>query len=398
MINKFILILVVIGIGWAPATFAETISDKMAGRILLQTESYGRAWYVDPVSRSRFYLQDGNTAYTLMRNLGLGITNSNLAKISTNPTTSPTALALKMRGRILLQVESKGEAWYVHPTTAHRTYLPDGNSAYSLMRSQALGITNANLSKISMNNKQLAQDTTFNDVAYVHLKNGQRVSGQFENQILSPASMTKLMTALTLLDSPNFDWTKQIIITDSHLKYPQTLVGNATTSEIKLNAGDIYSQADLWIAMLVASSNQATIALVDATGLTREQFVERMNNKAKELNLTKTVFYDPTGLNAHNLTTPTEMALIANAAFSRTAIADSTALRDYTLTNQKTNSTMTVVDRNFSLQSIKIDAAKTGYLVEAQRCVALKKGDDIVVVMHARSMTERNAVVTKLLK
>src|SRR3989344_721481 len=60
---------------------AITLAQKLVGRILLQVESKGEAWYVDSASLKRIYLADGNSAYDLMRNKGLGIKNLDLAKI-----------------------------------------------------------------------------------------------------------------------------------------------------------------------------------------------------------------------------------------------------------------------------------------------------------------------------
>ncbi|MEK7122232.1 MAG: hypothetical protein AAB855_00075, partial [Patescibacteria group bacterium] len=51
----------------------------------------------------------------------------------------------RLRGRILLQVESKGEAWYVSPTDGERHYLGRPSDAFRVMREQGLGITNVDL-------------------------------------------------------------------------------------------------------------------------------------------------------------------------------------------------------------------------------------------------------------
>ena len=59
------------------------------------------------------------------------------------------SLVNRLRGQILLQVESRGEAWYINPDDGKRYYMPDGPSAYQIMRFLSLGITNSDLSKIS---------------------------------------------------------------------------------------------------------------------------------------------------------------------------------------------------------------------------------------------------------
>ncbi|MCK4540061.1 hypothetical protein KAU09_02825 [Candidatus Parcubacteria bacterium] len=178
-----------------------SLGDKLSGRILLQVESRGEAWYVDTASRKRYYMKDGETAYEMLRKFGLGITNEDLNKIpigldnrfdewdydgdlipdkmeealgtdmydrdsdgdgyddgeevlgSYNPlgagkTEINNTLTGKLKGKILLQVESRGEAWYLNPDDRRRYYMKDGESAYEIMRFLSLGITDENLEKI----------------------------------------------------------------------------------------------------------------------------------------------------------------------------------------------------------------------------------------------------------
>ncbi len=177
------------------------LAQKLSGYILLQVEEHGEAWYVDPNTKNRYYLKNGSTAYELMRKFGLGITNADLEKIPIGisskfeeedydsdglPNKMEEALgtdmydadsdddgyidgvevrngynplgtgrlpwdknfANKLKGKILLQVESKGEAWYINPVDGKRYYMKDGNSAYQIMRYLSLGITNEDLDKI----------------------------------------------------------------------------------------------------------------------------------------------------------------------------------------------------------------------------------------------------------
>jgi len=58
-------------------------------------------------------------------------------------------LVNKVKGKILLQVEEKGEAWYVNPDDGKRYYMKDGDSAYQVMKFLSLGINNSNLEKIA---------------------------------------------------------------------------------------------------------------------------------------------------------------------------------------------------------------------------------------------------------
>lgn len=180
-----------------------SLTNRLLGKILLQVETHGQAWYLDPVSELKYYLPDGNIAYEALRNFGLGISNADLNKIpvgiekrfvdtdsdndgladaleeglKTDPNDSDsdndgfldgeevlngynpigtgknsydTNLANRLKGRILLQVESKGEAWYINPDDGKRYYLKNGEAAYQIMKYLSLGISNQDIRKIDV--------------------------------------------------------------------------------------------------------------------------------------------------------------------------------------------------------------------------------------------------------
>jgi uncharacterized protein YkwD len=82
----------------------------------------------------------------MMRSFGLGITNVDLEKVQ-----SGNASLIKMlKGKILLQVQAHGEAFYVKPTNGIAYYLKDGPAAYELMRFHSLGITTKDLETIPL--------------------------------------------------------------------------------------------------------------------------------------------------------------------------------------------------------------------------------------------------------
>lgn len=132
------------------ATEQSVLGQKLAGRILLDVQSHGEAWYVYPKDQQRYYLGRPDDAYALMRQLGLGITNANLNKIPAigNGGSIPPDMVKYVYGYILLQVEARGEAWYVDPVTLKRRYMANGTDAFAIMRSLGLGITSADLATI----------------------------------------------------------------------------------------------------------------------------------------------------------------------------------------------------------------------------------------------------------
>lgn len=120
------------------------------------------------------------------------------------------------------------------------------------------------------------------------------------------ASLTKLMTALVVLESGvDFEDRYEIRAADQR--------GGGVEYFIP---GEDVSVADLWNASLVGSSNTATVALSRATGFADDAFVARMNAKAQALGMTDARFSEPTGLDEANRATARDVLLLARAAFA----------------------------------------------------------------------------------
>jgi len=377
--------------------------NALSGRFLIQNESYGRAWYVFPGTKKRYYLRDATSAFDTLTHLALGMKTKDLNKI---PTSSADAgdknMVSKYKGYMILQTESHGEAWYVVPQTGYRMYVKDATALFKLIQRFGQPISNKILSEIPMNHEQIVSSYTFDTVASVALSGEQYRAGKFSDEILPLASLTKLMTALVLLDlSPRTLDT--VVMTEKILEYPAQYVGDHdVTSEVALEEDDEILWKDLWTAMLLASSNQATVALADVSGVPLDKFVQLMNEKAKEFGLTRTRFFDVTGLDAHNVSTAREFVVIAKNAFDEPAIREASVIHSYDISaynlKEKKTRVIPVKNRNYSLQAFEPDGAKTGYLVEAERNVAFKKNNMIIVVLHALSMKQRNTIISQFLK
>jgi len=121
----------------------KALAKRLAGRILLQVQSKGEAWYVNPVNQAKYFLGRPADAFNIMRKLGLGINNKNFDSYKGK---APVRLA----GRILLKVEDHGKAYYVNPVDLKMHYLGRPADAFSVMRTLGLGITNDNLRQISV--------------------------------------------------------------------------------------------------------------------------------------------------------------------------------------------------------------------------------------------------------
>ena len=129
--------------------------NRTKGYIILKVEDYGKAYYVNPAFESMYYLGRPDDAFTIMREQGAGISNQDLQKIPVADNYCPpylttcdypgaynTSFAGKHSGKIFLQVENNGEAWYVNPADNTRYFLGRPADAFKVMRNLSLGISN----------------------------------------------------------------------------------------------------------------------------------------------------------------------------------------------------------------------------------------------------------------
>jgi len=122
---------------------AEAATTTLAGRILLQVESRGEAWYVNPMTLERYYLGRPLDAFNLMRQLSLGVSNRDFDAWHG---LAPSRLA----GRFLIKPADFGRAYYVSPLTRRLYYLGRPLDAFNLMRQLGLGISNVNLARLAI--------------------------------------------------------------------------------------------------------------------------------------------------------------------------------------------------------------------------------------------------------
>jgi len=81
LIGFLIGIAIVPSLSIAASTIDAKLVSKLKGRILLQTQQHGEAWYLNPTDGKKYYMKDGATAYDMMRKFGMGITDADLEKI-----------------------------------------------------------------------------------------------------------------------------------------------------------------------------------------------------------------------------------------------------------------------------------------------------------------------------
>jgi len=119
---------------------ASVAPENLRGRILLQVEDNGEAWYINPSDAMRYYLGRPRDAFDIMRLLGVGASHADIERIpSVLHDNSSQSFAEKWKGYIMLDVEYDGEAWYINPANLLGYYLGRPADAFDIMRGTGLG-------------------------------------------------------------------------------------------------------------------------------------------------------------------------------------------------------------------------------------------------------------------
>lgn len=127
------------------------------------------------------------------------------------------------------------------------------------------------------------------------------------NRRMSPASLTKIMTALLVIEDDDID----------QRVYISKRAAETGESSIWLEAGETLSRRELLYALMLSSANDAAVALAESVSGTQEKFVQKMNARARQLGLMNTHFCNPHGLEAPgHYTTAYDLAFLTRQAMT----------------------------------------------------------------------------------
>ena len=214
---------------------------------------------------------------------------------------------------------------------------------------------------------------------------------------LAPASMTKMMSLLLIMESIDAG----VINLDDMI----TISSNASAmggSQILLETGEQMSVDDLLKGIAVASGNDAVVALAEAIGGTEENFVDMMNKRANELGLTDTNFKNCHGLDEENhYSSAYDMSIIAKELVKHQKILDYSSIYE-TYLRKGTDKEIWLVNTN-KLVRFKsgVDGLKTGYTDNSGYCLTAtmsKNGMRVIgVLMGEPDSNTRNNEMSGLL-
>lgn len=225
---------------------------------------------------------------------------------------------------------------------------------------------------------------------------GEIIFEKNSHEKLNPASMTKMMTMLLVVEA----------VEDGIIKWDDivTVSSNASSmggSQILLETNEQMSVNDLFKGVAIASGNDAAVALSEKIAGTEEMFVNMMNERAKELGLNDTNFKNCHGLDsANHYSSAYDMSLIAKELVKHSRVLEYTSIYEDYL-RKDTDRSFWLVNTNKLVRFYKgVDGLKTGYTKEAGHCLTATANINnmriITVVMGEPDSGIRNSEVSSI--
>jgi D-alanyl-D-alanine carboxypeptidase len=249
----------------------------------------------------------------------------------------------------------------------------------------------APIPELIANSESLGVEVSAQSFLVVEPKSGAILAEKNSDSVRSIASITKLMTALVILDGkPDWDQEVTMVLSDFTQEAAPMFAFN---DQVKVK--------DLFYAMLVASSNEAANALVRSSGLSREEFIAKMNLIAKLLELDNANFVDPVGLLAGNQATAKEVTKLMSVAYSHSEVRKAASLKSLEIKVLNKNAVRKIVSTNRLLNQpfgnegeYLVEIGKTGFIYLAGYCFTsqVKDKDDrllLVTVLGTPAINDR---------
>lgn len=193
---------------------------------------------------------------------------------------------------------------------------------------------------------------------------------------LSPASLTKIMSALVILEKGHLD--EQATVSKNAARAPK--------SHLRLKTGEVFRLEDLLKAMLIVSANDACLAAIEHVGGGEEQFVMLMNAKAAELGLADTHFSNGCGFDGpDHYSTAEDLARLSEAAMQNPVFRELVREEQEIITPVSGHRAYVLHNTNRLLGRIPgVEGVKTGFTSKAGRCLIAKvsqNGSDLLLVI-----------------
>lgn len=215
-------------------------------------------------------------------------------------------------------------------------------------------------------------------VLVINQLTGETVYAKNTNQSTPIASVTKLMTAMVMLDA-HLPMDDLLYIADEDVDY---LKGTHS----RLSVGTALTRGEMLQLALMASENRAAAALGRNYPGGINAFIAAMNRKAEILGMKSTRFLDATGLNSSNVSTAEDLVKMVNAAYHYPEIRQVTTTASQEVTLSGRSNPLNFVNTNALVRGGNwvIGLSKTGFINEAGRCLVMQaeiSGEPMIIVL-----------------
>ncbi len=217
-----------------------------------------------------------------------------------------------------------------------------------------------------------------NKALIINQNTGEIIYAKNTNQPTPIASITKLMTAMVMLDA------KQSL--DDEISVSDQDVDHLKGTSSRLAVGSKLSRSDMLQLALMSSENRAASALAHNYPGGKIAFVKAMNDKAHALGLVNTRFADPTGLDSENVSTAEDLVKMVQAAYQYAEIRLASTSPSHDVYVAGRGYPVGFVNSNGLVRGgeWEIGLSKTGYITEAGRCLVMQAtiaGAPMIVVL-----------------
>ena len=250
---------------------------------------------------------------------------------------------------------------------------------------------NGALLPVRINPENIGVQVTAKRFAVIDAGSGALLFQKDSNLRQPIASITKLMTALVILEKKPV-WQKPV----------QMEKEDETSGAFPhIYRGEEVRFVDLWKSALISSDNNAIKAMIRALELKENEFVGLMNNKARGLGMANTNFTDATGLSEMNFSSAADVAILIHAALQKNEIRESVLQPQYEFAILNSKKKRKIFNTDILVKSFLNDerygyeliGGKTSYLDEAGYCLGVKISHEnhsvIIVVLASATAADR---------
>jgi D-alanyl-D-alanine endopeptidase (penicillin-binding protein 7) len=259
---------------------------------------------------------------------------------------------------------------------------------YKTSKAKVSRASKAELKKVNYHQDSLENEDSDTNIAILQLASskalivnqltGEKIYSKGEDELAPIASLTKLMTAMVVLDAR--------LPMDEIITINREDIDTLKNTHSRLRIGTQLTRAELLQLAIMASENRAASALGRSYPGGLPAFINAMHAKATMLGMTHTQFMDATGLNSGNVSTAADLVRMVQAAYEYPEIRDASTAPSHQVPVLGSSKQINYVNTNALVRKSDwiIGLSKTGFINEAGRCLVMQAeiaGQPMIIVL-----------------